>query len=114
MKDVMFGWIRDSFVFLIWLAVLFSARLAVVMLCITEAVVVVALWCVAFVKWQMLARSSWLLLPVGVTLFVTVQVALWKFTWLRLARRGGRWRAIAEYFSSVVRYPVVRTPQPWE
>jgi hypothetical protein len=47
-------------------------------------------------------------------LIVAVQVALWQFTWLRIAQRGGRWRALAECFSRVVRYPVVRTPHAWE
>ena len=41
-------WIRDSLEFLLWLGVLQLARLAVVLFCILEVLVVVALWGVAF------------------------------------------------------------------
>ena len=63
---------------------------------------------------SLLPQPMYLLLPIGATLLVIIQVALWQFAWLRLAQRGGHWRALAEYFSTVVRYPVVRRPHEWE
>ncbi len=110
----MLRWIHDSLSFLLWLGVLQLARLVVVLFCIGEVVVVLTLWVVAFIDWQTHDRPIYLLLPLGATLFVAVQVGLWQFTWLRLAQRGGHWRAIAECFSKVVRYPIVRTPHAWE
>jgi hypothetical protein len=110
----MLRWIGDSLTFLFWLAVLQAASLIVLLVCTAEALLVVALWMVGFVFWQMRNQPMYLLMPIGATLFVAIQVALWQFTWLRLAQRGGRWRALAEYFSTVVRYPVVRTPHAWE
>ena len=76
--------------------------------------VVVTLWVLAFRHWQAQDRPSFVLLALAATVFVGVQAALWQFTWLRIAQRGGHWRAIAECFASVVRYPVVRTPHQWE
>lgn len=110
----MLRWIGDSLEFLLWLGVLQLARLVVVLFCIAEIVGVLTLWVVAFIEWQTHDRPIYLLMPLGATLFVAVQVALWQFTWLRMAQRGGHWRAIAEVFSRVVRYPIVRTPHPWE
>ena len=110
----MLRWIGDSLTFMFWLSVLQLARLAVVLMCVAEAVIVVTLWPIGFVFWQMHNQPMYLLLPIGATLFVAIQVALWQFTWLRLAQRGGHWRALAEHFSTVVRYPVVRTPHDWE
>lgn len=110
----MWRWMNDSLGFLLRLGVLTLARLFVVLVCVTEVLVVLTLWVVAFIEWQTHERPSYLLIPLGATLFVAVQIALWQFTWLRLAQRGGRWRAVAEYFTIAVRYPVVRTPHPWE
>ncbi len=110
----MLRWIGDSLTFVFWLSVLQLARLAVMLMCVAEAVIVVTLWPIGFVFWQMHNQSMYMLMPIGATLFVAIQVALWQFTWLRLAQRGGHWRALAEHFSTVVRYPVVRTPREWE
>ena len=110
----MLRWIRDSLEFLLWLGVLHLARLAVVLFCITEVLVVVGLWVVAFYECSAYDRPIYFWIPVGATFLVAIQVALWQFTWLRIAQRGGQWRAIAECFTIAVRYPVVRTPHPWE
>jgi hypothetical protein len=110
----MFGWIRDSLTFLFWLLVLVTARLVALLLCSVEVVGVLLLWPIGFYECRLHDTYWFLMLPIGATLFVMVQVALWQFTWLRLAQRGGRWRAMAECFSTVVRYPVMRTPHPWE
>jgi hypothetical protein len=110
----MLRWIGDSLKFLYWLTVLQLARLVVVLFCIAEVVGVLTLWGVAFAEWQTHDRAIYFLIPLGATLIVAIQVALWQFTWLRLAQRGGHWRALAEWFSSVVRYPVVRPPHSWE
>ena len=107
-------WMGDSLRFLYWLGVLQLARLAVVLFCTLEVFGVLVPWAIAFVQWQVHAKPLYLLLPLGATFLVAVQVALWQFTWLQLAQRGGKWRALAEWFSSVVRYPVVRPPHPWE
>jgi hypothetical protein len=113
-EGTMLRWIGDSLTFMFWLSVLQLARLAVVLMCVAEAVIVVTLWPIGFVFWQMHNQSMYLLMPIGATLLVAIQVAFWQFTWLRLAQRGGLWRALAEHFSTVVRYPVVRTPHEWE
>ena len=110
----MLRWIRDSVEFLLWLGVLQLARLAVVLFCIAEVLVVVALWGVAFSECVVHDRSIYFWLPIGAMFIIIIQVALWQFTWLRIAQRGGHWRAIAECFTIAVRYPVVRTPHPWE
>ncbi len=114
-KDgAMLRWIGDSLEFLLWLGVLQLARLVVVLFCIAEVVGVVALWAIAFAELLLHDRPIYFWIPVGASFIVAVQVALWQFTWLRIAQRGDHWRAIAECFSKVVRYPVVRTPHPWE
>ncbi len=95
----MLRWIGDSLEFLLWLGVLQLARLVVVLFCIAEIVGVLTLWVVAFIEWQTHDRPIYLLMPLGATLFVAVQVALWQFTWLRMAQRGGHWRAIAEVYA---------------
>jgi hypothetical protein len=110
----MLRWFGDSFRFLYWLALLQLARLVVVLFCIIEVFSVLTLWPVGFYECRKHDSYLFLLLPIGATFLVAVQVALWQFTWLRLAQRGGKWRALAEWFSAVVRYPVVRTPHPWE
>jgi hypothetical protein len=112
--DTMLQWIGDSLKFLYWLGVLYLARWVVVLFCLGEVVGVLTLWAIAFVEWQTHDRASYLLMPLGATFLVAIQVALWQFTWLRLAQRGGKWRALAEWFSTVVRYPVVRPPHSWE
>jgi hypothetical protein len=112
--NAMRGWIRDSLEFLLVLGVLQLARLLVVLFCIAEVIGVLILWGIAFVEWQTHNQGTYLLMPIGATLLVAVQIALWQFTWLRIAQRDDHWRAIAECFSKVVRYPVVRTPHPWE
>jgi hypothetical protein len=113
-KVAMMAWVRDSFVFLVWLVVLLAARLAVLLFCVAEVIVVIVLWLLAIIQWRMADKPIYVLWPVIGTMVIGVQFALWQFTWLRLAQRGGQWRAMAEYFSTVVRYPVVRTPHPWE
>jgi hypothetical protein len=110
----MLRWIRDSLEFLLWLGVLQLALLAVVLFCIAEVLVVVGFWVVAFYECSAYDRPIYFSIPVGATFLVTIQVALWQFTWLRIAQRGGHWRAIAECFTIAVRYPVVRNPHPWE
>jgi hypothetical protein len=106
--------ITDTLHFLTRLCLVLLARLAVVLFCIAEVVVIVVLWVLAFIHWQYHDRPSALLWPVAATAAVCVQYALWQYAWLRVARCGGRSRALAEVFASVVRYPVVRTPHPWE
>jgi hypothetical protein len=106
----MLRWFGDSLRFLYWLGLLQLARLAVVLFCIIEVFGVLTLWPVGFYECREHDSYLFLLLPLGATFLVAVQVALWQFTWLRLAQRGGKWRALAEWFSAVVRYPVVRTP----
>ncbi len=110
----MLQWIGDSLKFLYWLGLLQLARLVVVLFCIVEVVGVLTLWPVGFYECRMHDSYLFLLLPIGATFLVAVQVAIWQFTWLRVAQRGGHWRALAECFSRVVRYPVVRPPHPWE
>ena len=110
----MLRWIADSLRFLYWLAVLHLARWAVVLFCAVEVLGVLVLWPVGFVEARQHDSYRFLLLPVGGTLLVAVQVALWQFTWLRLAQRGGKWRVLAEWFTDAARYPVVREPHPWE
>jgi hypothetical protein len=110
----MLQWIGDSFKFLYWLGLLQLARLAVVLFCIGEVVGVLTLWAFAFSEWLVHNRPIFFCIPIGASVIVIIQVALWQFTWLQLAQRGGKWRALAEWFSSVVRYPVVRPPHAWE
>lgn len=110
----MLRWIHDSLEFLLWLGVLQLARLMVVLFCIVEVFGVLVLWAMAFVEWQIHNQAMYILIPIGATFLVGVQVSLWQFLWLRLAQRNDQWRAIAECFSRVVRYPVVRNPHPWE
>lgn len=110
----MLRWIGDSLRFLYWLGVIQFARLLVVLICAVEVMAVVGLWGFAFVEASSRDRPIYFWIPIGATFFVVIQVALWQFTWLRIAQRGGHWRAIAECFSQVVRYPVVRPPHPWE
>ena len=111
----MWRWIQESLMFLLVLGALQLARLAVVLFCIIEVLGVLVLWAFAFVKLMTQNSAAYFWIPVGASLLVAIQVSLWQFTWLRIAQRGGRWRAIAECFSEVVRYPVVRTPHDaWE
>jgi hypothetical protein len=110
----MLRWIRDSLMFLCVLGLLQLARLMVVVFCALEVFGVLVLWPVGFYEGRKHDSYLFLLLPIGATCLVAIQVALWQFTWLRLAQRGGRWRALAECFTEVVRYPIVRTPHPWE
>ena len=107
-------WISDSLRFLYWLALLHLARLAVVLFCLLEVFGVLVLWPVGFFEGRKHDSNLFLLLPIGATILVAIQVALWQFMWLRLAQRGGRWRALAEWFTEAVRHPVVRTPHSWE
>lgn len=110
----MLRWIGDSLRFLYWLGVIQLARLLVVLFCAIEVMTVIGLWALAFVQASAHDRPIYFWIPIGVTFLVAIQVALWQFTWLRVAQRGGHWRAIAECFSIVVHYPVVRPPHPWE
>jgi len=110
----MLRWIGDSLKFLYWLGLLQLARFAVVLFCIGEVVGVLTLWAFAFSELLVHNRPIFFCIPIGASLLVVIQVALWQFTWLQLAQRGGKWRALAEWFTSVVRYPVVRPPHPWE
>jgi hypothetical protein len=110
----MLRWLGDSLRFIYWLGVLYLARGLVVLFCVAEVVGVLVLWAIAFVEWQAHDRAIYLVIPLGATFLVVIQVALWQFIWLGLAQRGGKWRSLAEWFSRVVRYPVVRTPHPWE
>jgi hypothetical protein len=113
-EEPMLRWMYDSLSFLFWFGVLMSARLLAVLLWVAEIGIVVTLWLLTVRHWQAHDQSSVVVLALAATLFVAVQAALWQYTWLRIAQRGGHWRAVAECFASVVRYPVVRTPHPWE
>jgi hypothetical protein len=113
-EEPMFRWMNDSLCFLFWFGVLMSARLLAALLWVIEVAILVTLWVLAFIHWQAQDRPSFVLLALAATIFVALQAVLWQFTWLRIAQRGGHWRAVAECFASVVRYPVVRTPHPWE
>ena len=110
----MLRWISDSLRFLYWLALLQLARLAVVLFCALEVFGVLVLWPVGFYEGRKHDSYLFLLLPIGATFLVAIQVSLWQFTWLRLAQRGGRWRVLAEWFTETARYPVVREPHAWE
>ena len=88
----MLRWIGDSLRFLYWLGLLQLARLAVVLFCIAEVFCVLTLWPVGFYECRKHDSYLFLLLPIGATFLVALQVALWQFTWLRLAQRGGKWR----------------------
>ena len=107
-------WIAESFIFLWWLGVIQLGRLIAVLFCAAEVIGVLALWGQAFAKASAQGRMIWFWIPVAATFALAVQIALWQFAWLRIAQRGGHWRAIAECFSRAVRYPVVRLPHPWE
>jgi hypothetical protein len=107
-------WIVDSVRFLYWLCLLQVARWLVALFCLAEVLAVLILWPVAFIENHRHGSWRYLSLPIGATLVVAVQVAVWQLTWLRLAERGGKWRALAEWFSRVVRHPVVRLPHSWE
>jgi hypothetical protein len=105
----MLRWIGDSLNFLFWFGVLQLARLVAVLFCILEVLVVLGLWGWAIAEYSASTHASWLWIPIGATFVFAIQVALWQFTWLRIAQQGGQWRAVAECFSNAVRYPVVRT-----
>jgi hypothetical protein len=107
-------WIGEAMAFLLVLGMLQLARLAVVLFCALEVLAVLVLWPLGFYEGRKHDTWLFLLLPVGATFLVIIQVTLWQFTWLRLAQRGGEWRALAECFSRVVRYPISRPPHPWE
>jgi hypothetical protein len=104
--------LRWSSRFPYWLGLLQFARLAVVLFCIVNVFGVLTLWLLGFYECRKQDSYLFLCVPIGATFVVAVQVALWQFTWLRLAQRGGKWRALAEWFSVVARHPVVRTPHP--
>ena len=106
--------LRDTIGFLMRLVLLQLAQLAVVFFCAAEVLSVVVLWIMAIWWWSAYGHPSAMLLPVGASLLLYVQYAVWQYAWLRLARRGGRWRAVAEVFTVAVRHPVVRTPHLWE
>ena len=113
LTDMLRG-IGDSLRFLYWLALLQLARLAVVLFCALEVFGVLVLWPVGFYEGRKHDSYLFLLLPIGATFLVAIQVSLWQFTWLRLAQRGGKWRALAVWFTETDRYPVVREPHAWE
>ena len=106
--------IRDVLKFLCWLGFLQLARWAVILFCALDVAGILALWGVAFIECQMHDTAIYLLIPMVASQAVMVQVALWQFLWLRLSQRGGKWQALAEWFSAIVRYPVVRGAHPWE
>jgi hypothetical protein len=110
----MMRWISEAIAFLLVLGVLQLARLAVFLVCVLEVFGVLVLWPVGFYEGRKHDSYLFLLLPIGATILVAIQVALWQFVWLRLAQRGGQWRALAECFSQVVRYPISRPPHAWE
>ena len=104
----------DAGWFLLWLGVLLAARLALVVVAVAEAVAMVAVCVCSVGWWQAYHRPAFLLLPVAAVLAAAVQWSLWQYAWLQLARRGGRWRALGEYFAVTLRVPVVRLPHRWE
>ena len=106
--------IRDSSAFLLRLALLHMGQALAVIFCAAELVAAAVLWVMAIWWWSADGHPSAMLLPIAFSLLLYLQYALWQHTWLRLAQRGGGWRAVAEVFTMAVRYPVVRTPHPWE
>jgi hypothetical protein len=104
----------DSIRFLFWLGVLTFAKLLVVAVCLGEALLLITLWPYAIIHAVWFHHNEPLMWAGIVTAAVLLQYVFWQYLWLRVAHRGGGWRGIAEYFSSIVRYPVVRTPHPWE
>jgi hypothetical protein len=105
---------RDTLRFLFWLGVLTFAKLLVVAVCLAEALLLITLWPYAVIH-AVWAHNNEPLLWAGIaTAVVLLQYVLWQYLWLRVAHRGGGWRGASEYFSSIVRYPVVRTPHRWE
>lgn len=105
---------RDTLRFLFWLGVLTVAKLTVVLVCLAEALLLVTLWPYAVIHAVWFQNNAPLVWAGVATAAVVLQYVLWQYLWLRVAHRGGGWRAIAEYFSSIVRYPVVRMPHRWE
>ncbi len=110
----MMRWISKAMAFLLVLGMLQLARLAVFLFCVLEVFGVLVLWPVGFYEGRKHDSYLFLLLPIGATFLVAIQVALWQFMWLRIAQRGDQWRSLAECFSKIVRYPVVRPPHSWE
>jgi hypothetical protein len=113
-NETMLRWIAEAFRFLCVLGVLQLARLAVVLIMIAEVLIVLGLWGLAIAEYSASTHLAWLWIPIGATILLANQVALWQFVWLRLAQRGGQWRALAECFSQMVRYPISRPPHAWE
>ena len=105
---------RDTLRFLIWLAVLTLAKLVVIGICLGEIVLLIGLWPYAVIHAVWGQNNEPLVWACVVTAAILLQYVLWQYLWLRVAHRGGAWRGIAEYFSSIVRYPVVRMPHRWE
>lgn len=105
---------RDTIRFLTWLGVLTLAKLLVVAICLAEALLLITLWPYAVIHAVWFQHNQPLMWAGIATAAVLLQYVLWQYLWLRVAHWGSGWRGIAEYFSSIVRYPVVRGPHRWE
>ena len=100
--------------FLVVLGLLLAAKLVLVVVAVAECAAMVAV-CFFSVGWcRQYDRAAFLLLTVLALFLAGAQWSLWQYAWLRLARRGGFWRAAGEYFAITLRYPVVRLPHRWE
>jgi hypothetical protein len=114
LRQVLRGFIGESLRFLLRLGLLLLVKLLVALFVIIEIIGIIALWVFALVECKLHDTGVYFWIPIGASFLLCIQYALWQFWWLRIAQRGGQWRALAECFSSFVRYPVVRPPHPWE
>ena len=90
------------------------AKLLIVLVAIAETAgwVYLGLWAVN--RYQQHHAGTVFLWPVLATLGIYFQLTLWYYFWLHVAHRSARGRALAEYFCSYLRYPVIRQPHEWE
>jgi hypothetical protein len=90
------------------------AKLVIVIFALAETAgwVYLGLWSVN--KYQAHHDSRIFVWPILATLGVYLQVTIWYWFWLRMARRNNAGRILGEYFCSLLRYPIVRRPRSWE
>ena len=90
------------------------AKLVIVIFAVAETAgwVCLGLWSVN--EYGAHHNEAVFLWPAAATLAVYFQIVLWYFFWLKVAHQSDRGRALAEYFCSFLRYPVVRPPYRWE
>jgi hypothetical protein len=112
-KDDMLRWIGDSLKFLYWLGVLQLARLAVVLFCIGEVVGVLTLWASRLLECSSMTARFTSAAPSErrfLSPFKSRSGSSPGCGLRNVEASGERWRN----GSRGRRYPVVRTPHPWE